>query len=302
MRKKLLVGIDIGGTKIQAGLLTSDGKILKKFRLPTEAKRGRETILANIEKSVSEIWSPDVKSIGAGMAGLVDNRQGIFVSGPNFSSSFKNVRLAAWLKRRFGVPAIIDNDAHCFTLGEALFGAGRKLKNVIGITLGTGIGGGIVIDGRLYRGRDNAAGEVGHMTVSGEDRARCGCGRPGHFEALGAGPAQTALFRLLTGRTALPTEIEELAIKDVKKAKKVIEATAMWLGHGLANIVHVLNPDMMIIGGGLSRNRLLWPTMRRTLKQDLIFPLLRSTPVVRSFLGDDANILGAALLTEDSRS
>jgi len=296
MRKNLLIGVDVGGTKIQAGLVTDKGRIIKKFRLPTQTRRGKKVILANIEKALKEIWSPAVKGIGVGFAGLVDNNKGIFVSGPNFPASFSDVPLAAWLKRRFGVPVKIDNDVHCFTLGEARFGAGRGHHSVVGMTLGTGIGGGWVIGGRLYRGRDNAAGEVGHMTIALDSPAKCGCGRPGHFEALGAGPAQTSLYARLTGKKLLPTQIESLAGKGDATAREVMKISASWLGSGLANIVHIMNPDIIIIGGGISRNKLLWPTMLRTMKQSVIFPSLRSTPAVPATLGDDANILGAALL------
>ncbi len=296
MRKNLLIGVDVGGTKIQAGLLTDKGRILKKCRLLTEARRGKKAILANLEKCLKEIWSPSVRGIGVGFAGLVDNNKGVFLSGPNFPASFRLIPLAAWLKRKFGVPARIDNDVHCFTLGEAKFGAGKGFRSVVGMTLGTGIGGGWVIDGRLYRGRNNAAGEVGHMTVSQETPAVCGCGRSGHLESLGAGPAQTSLYRRLTGKKLLPSEIEDLARSGETAAKEVMRISASWLGTGLANIIHVMNPDIIIIGGGISRNRLLWPTMLRTMRQNVIFPPLRSTPVVRAALGDDANILGAALL------
>ncbi len=301
MRKNLLIGVDIGGTKIQAGLVTNKGKILKKSRLATEAKRGKKAILSNLKRCLQEIWSPDVKGIGVGIAGLVDHNKGVFLSGPNFSASFSDIPLAAWLKRAFGVSAKIDNDVHCFTLGEAYFGAGRGRRSVVGMTLGTGIGGGWVIDGNLYRGRNNAAGEIGHMTVSQETAAVCGCGRSGHFEALGAGPAQTSLYRRITGKDLLPGEIEDRARSGETAAKEVMNIAASWLGTGLANIIHIMNPDIIIVGGGISRNRLLWPTMLRTMKQGVIYPALRSTPVVRAALGDDANILGAALLLSDKR-
>jgi glucokinase len=298
MRSNLLIGIDIGGTKIQAGLVNSAGKVLTKFRALTEATKGKEVILANIDKCLKAVWRPGVRAIGVGFAGLIDFRKGVITGGPNFPRSFRNVPLAAWLRRKYGVTAAVDNDVHCFTLGEARFGAGRGHDNIVGVTLGTGIGGALVIGGRLYRGRNNAAGEVGHMTVAGENKARCGCGHAGHFEALAAGPAQSAAFLRLTGKRLLPTEIEALAKAGDKKALRNIEAAGRWLGIGLANIIQVVDPDIIIVGGGISRNKLLWPPMRRSMRANVIYPSLRLTPVVPAMLGDDANIIGAALLTE----
>jgi glucokinase len=297
MKKNLLIGVDIGGSKIQAGLI-SNGKVLKRMRTATEAKKGECAVLANIAKCLDAVWDKRVKAIGIGFAGLVDFRKGVVLSGPNFSRSFRNVRLASWLRRKYGVPAAIDNDVHCFTLGEARFGAGRGHRNVVGITLGTGIGGALFLDGRLYRGRNNAAGEVGHMTIASKTGSHCGCGRPDHFEALAAGPAQSASFFRLTGKKLLPTQIEALAKAGNKKALRNIDEAGLWLGVGVANIIQNIDPDIIVIGGGISRNKLLWPPMRRSIRSNVIYPPLRSTPVVPALLGDDANLIGAALLTE----
>jgi glucokinase len=298
MRSNLLIGIDIGGTKIQAGLVNGAGKVLTKFRTLTEAYKGRKTILVNIDKCLKAVWRPDVRAIGVGFAGLVDFRKGIITGGPNFPKSFKDVPLAAWLRRKYGVTAAVNNDVHCFALGEARFGAGRGHDNIVGVTLGTGIGGALIINGHLYRGLNNAAGEFGHMTVADGNKARCGCGHIGHFEALAAGPAQSASFLHATGKKLLPTDIEALAKTGDKKALRNIEAAGRWLGIGLANVIQVVDPDIIIVGGGISRNKLLWPPMRRSMKENVIYPSLRSTPIVPAQLGDDANIIGAALLAE----
>src|SRR5512142_2137304 len=180
MPKRTIIGLDVGGTKIRAGVIARDGKILFSAKIPTETPRGKSVVLENIVKSVRAVWRNDV-------AAIVDHEKGIYRQGPNLPASFKNVPVAAILRRKFHVPVSVDNDVHCFTLAEAKFGAAKRFSTVVGLTLGTGIGGGIVMDGRLFRGRNNAAGEIGHMTVASSGPARCGCGRTGHFEAYGSG-------------------------------------------------------------------------------------------------------------------
>lgn len=294
--KCLTVGVDVGGTKIAAGLVTAAGKIIKHYRLPTEAGAGKKTVLDNIGKAVAAVWDPAVKGVGIGIAGLVDNERGLYLRGPNFPRSFSHIHLVKELTRAFGVPAAIDNDARCFALGEAVFGAGRGKHVVVGITLGTGIGGGIVIDGRPLRGAHKAAGEVGHMTVAGDSGTRCSCGILGHLEGLSAGPAITRRYRQLTGKNLLPTEIQELAGKGREAAVKTVAECGRYLGLGLASIVQVLDPDIIVIGGGVSRDPDLLKAAKQAFRAAVVFPELRRTPIVLSKLGGDAMILGAASL------
>ncbi|MFA6604361.1 MAG: ROK family protein [Patescibacteria group bacterium] len=295
MAKKYAIGVDIGGTKIQAALILGH-RVIKRFRVPTEAKRGREVILSNIARAIKEVWTPKVGFIGIGIAGLVNHEKGVFVEGPNFPRSFRQIPLARLIKAKFGVPARVDNDVRCFTLGETLFGAAKSRLNVIGLTIGTGIGGGIVLAGRVYRGRDNAAGELGHTIVDLSSKASCSCGRVGHFEALAAGPAIMNLFKKRTSKWLLATDIEKLAKKGDHVAAQTLTEASERLGIGVASIVQALNPDIVVIGGGVSRVRSLWPNLIRTFKKSVTFPILRSTPIVPARLGDDANVIGAALL------
>jgi len=297
MTKKYAIGVDVGGTKIQTALILGH-RVLKRFRVPTEAKRGKKVILSNIARAIKEVRAPGVGFIGVGIAGLVDHKKGVFREGPNFPRSFRQIPLARWLTAKFGVPARVDNDVRCFTLGETRFGAAKGRLNVVGLTIGTGIGGGIVLKGRVYRGRDNAAGEIGHAIVDIGSKERCGCGRLGHFEALAAGPAIMKLFFDRTGKRLLATDIEKLAKKGDRVAARTLAEASRLLGIGAASIAQILNPDIIVIGGGVSRVRSLWPGLIRTFKQNVTFPVLRSTPIVMAKLGDDANVLGAALLRE----
>ncbi len=296
MKKDLTIGVDIGGTKIQAGLVTKNGRILARIRTATNRKAGAKAFIKDIERAIEAVWSPGVSGIGVGIAGLVDAKNGIFLGGPNLPGSLRGLRLAAALKRRFRVPVGVDNDARCFTLGEARFGSAKGKNNVIGLTIGTGIGGGLVVNGQVIRGRDNSAGEIGHMTLCGEQSFICGCGRPGHLEALASGTGLSELYRRLTGRKLTAKEIDERSRRGEKAAVKAAETAGGWLGLGLANLALVLDPDIMVIGGGASRTRLLWPALRRSFRQAVIYPELRRLPIVPAALGDDANLVGAALL------
>ena len=293
-----IIGIDAGGTKISSALISPKGKILKKEKIPTETSKGKEAVMANIIKSIESVWHKDTKAIGIGMAGLIDHKNGIFHFGPNFPKNFKDVPLAALLKKRFKVPVSLDNDVHCFTLAEAKFGAAKRLSSVVGLTLGTGIGGGIVLDGKIYRGRNNAAGEIGHTTIDLGSKSVCGCGKLGHFEALSSGSAMSRIYKELTGKDIEPLAVEQSANNGDVEAKKTFDIMSTGLAEGLSNIVLFLNPDMIVVGGGLAHVDILWKPAIKKLSASIIYPQLRDTPVVRSILGGDANLLGAALITE----
>lgn len=288
MPKNLIISLDVGGTKIHAGLVTPQGKILKRAKILTQASAGKAVILKNIETAIREVWHKDVRAVGVGLAGSVDHIRGMYLRGPNFPPSFRNIPIAQELKKRFRVPVFADNDVHCFTLGEAYLGAGKGLSLVVGITLGTGIGGGIVIDGRLYRGKGNTAGEVGHMIIEdGKD-----------FEHLASGTAMSCMYEERAGTRVDALMVEQFATKGDLAAKEVIQTMRRALAIGSANLLHILNPDIIVVGGGISRVKALWPKLAQEIRSLVIYPALAKTPVVKARLGDDANLIGAALLTE----
>jgi glucokinase len=295
--QKYIIGLDVGGTKIAAGMVDSRGKVVKKIVIPTEANRGKKIILKNILAAVSKVWLPDAKAIGVGMAGQCDARRGIFVTGPNFPKNFKNIGVKQLLENKFHLPVSLDNDARCFTLAESNLGAGRLYKNIIGITLGTGIGGGIIIDGHLLRGKNNLAGEIGHMTIDAASSYRCSCGKFGHFEALSSSRAMQNFYKKITGKTLNAFQIEEKLLAGDKNAKKTFAMISKYLSLGLANLAQLLNPDVIIIGGGISNILSLWPATLRNFKKAVTYKSLKNTPIVKAKLGDNAGIIGAALLT-----
>jgi glucokinase len=296
---KYLIGLDIGGTKIAAGAVDSHGKIVKKIIIPTEAARGKKVILKNILTAASKVWLPGVKAIGLAMAGQCDARRGIFVTGPNLPKNFKNISITKILERNFHVPATLDNDARAFTLAETTFGAGRGKKNVVGLTLGTGIGGGLVINGKLIRGKNNTAGELGHMTINVSSPYRCSCGQFGHFEALASGTALQNFYKKLSGKKLTGPGIVAKATSGDKKAKQALTALSRHLAVGLANLTHLLDPDIIVIGGGLSQIPALWPASLREFKKRVTYKSLKKTEIIKTKLGNDAGIIGAALLASN---
>ncbi len=298
MPKRTIIGLDVGGTKIRSGAVSPKGKLLSDATMPTETARGKAVVLENILKRVRAVWSDDVKAIGIGMAGIVDHAKGVYREGPNLPKDFKDVPVASILRRTFRVPVRVDNDVHCFTLAEAKFGAAKPFSTVVGLTLGTGIGGGIVIDGRLFRGRNNAAGEIGHMTVASAYPAVCGCGRTGHFEAYGSGSAMRRIHKALSGTDLDPLAVEKAAKSGDPKAAETLRIMADGLAAGFANIIHVLNPDIIVVGGGIAKVDILWKPALAAVRDRIVYPELRRTPIVRAALGGDANVLGAALITE----
>ncbi len=297
MNNHYTIGVDIGASKIAVGLVKG-GKIVKESQSSTETKgrKGASGIIANVKDAIREVWDPKVKGIGLGLAGTTDPKRGYFFSGANYPKSFRNLAVAARF-RVFKVPVAIDNDVHCFALGEALYGKARGFSNVFGITLGTGLGGALIIDGKIYRGRNNAAGEIGHTTISMCDcGAVCGCGRSGHLESFATG---TGMTRMIEERFKRPFPTEELTARAKSgsaKAQEIIDIAGYAFAIGCANIVQTLNPDIIVVGGGVARMQGLWKVLRREFKGLIPYPQLRSTPVVRSELGHDANILGAASL------
>ena len=298
MHAKTVIGIDVGGTKISVGRVSENKKVVERLQFLTESKKGGEQVIKKIIDAAAKLQTPAVTAIGVGIAGIVDYEKGLFIGGPNLPKNLKNTPLASVLKKRFRLPTAIDNDVHCFTLAEAKLGSAKRFSHVVGLTFGTGVGGGIVLDGQLYRGRNNAAGEFGHTTISKEGAARCGCGKKGHFEAYASGTAMTAFYFSLSGRSLAPSQIEERAANADRKAKRVLAVTTDAIAMGLANIIYALNPEAIVVGGGLANLKSLWGPVRTKTRELILSPLLRNTPIVHASLGADAGILGAALLAE----
>ncbi|HTY13313.1 MAG TPA: ROK family protein [Candidatus Omnitrophota bacterium] len=290
--KKIIIGIDLGGTKIAAAAADECGCILSEIIVPTEAKKGKKQVIHNVVKAINALTislRAKIEKIGVGVPGPIDFKTGIVIDPPNLPG-WKQVNLKAELGKHFRAPIFIDNDANCAALGEAEFGAGMHANDFIFITVSTGIGGGIIIDRKLYRGVNGSAGEFGHMIID-PSGFKCGCGNKGDLEAMASGTS----IKTRSGEDAMAIHIE--AQQGDKKALKVIEETAKYLGIGIANLVNILNPELVVVGGGLSNmgELLLKPTRKEFNKHALALPK-RSVKIVRAKLGARAGLLGAIAL------
>ena len=296
--RRYILGIDVGGTKIQAGLVDLPDKILKnkQFLLNGQTKK---TALDSIMKSAEYFRPHKIKAIGLGITGLVNPKTGMVIQSPNLPASWHKVPLKKIMERKFKVPVTIDNDVHCIALAEALVGLGKNCSVVFCLTLGTGIGAGLVINKKLYHGYQNAI-EFGH-TIIAEKSPLCSCGRYNHLEALVSGPAMTKLYRNITGQTKDPFQIEKEAKQNKKPAKRMITKMSQSLAVGLINAIHSYNPEIIILGGGLARSELLIQPAIREVKKQLLYPELKKTKIATSRLGYKAGVIGAALITKANK-
>lgn len=289
MPSEPILGIDLGGTSIRAGLFRSGGYILKRSERKTPASGGKGAFLKTVYETIGELRAGRFAGIGAGIAGVVDHENGVFLGGPNLPKELEGLKLAALLSRRYGAAAVIENDARCFALAEASLGAGKGLKTVFGMTIGTGIGGGLVRAGELVRGSGGAAGEIGHLPVrNGQD-----------LESLAAGPAVEAAYRRLSRRELRASDIVRAERRGDRHAKKALEAGREALVKGFAAVQLLFDPDAIIVGGGLGAATAYWRPAAASVKK-LGFPSLKRIRILPSALGSDAGMIGAALLYEIS--
>ncbi|MCX5750151.1 MAG: ROK family protein [Candidatus Saganbacteria bacterium] len=254
--KKYVIGVDLGGTKIFTALADQKGRILSEIVLSTDASKGQVFVINIIKQSIVQVLESagktisQIKAIGIGAPGPVLSKQGVIVNPPNLPG-WKAVPLAGILRKAFKVPVYLENDANAAAVGEMKFGAAQGAKNFLYVTVSTGIGGGIVIDGKVYGGSNGSAGEIGHTIIepTGE---MCGCGRRGCFEIMASGRALVRYGKEFLGKELQPIEIEQLAKKGDPGALKAIDRLAYYLAIGLGNQINTLSPELLVIGGGLS--------------------------------------------------
>jgi len=288
----MFIGIDLGGTKIAGVLAEPSGKILMDVQIPTEAQKGKVQVISNIKKAIHLlIQSKKIKisAIGLGAPGPILYEKGIVHEAPNLPG-WKRVKIKEILEKEYKVPVFVDNDANCAALAESCFGAGVEAKHFVYMTVSTGIGGGIIIDKKLYRGAIGSAGEFGHMIVD-VNGPKCGCGKYGCLEALASGSA----LKKITGMDALSLELS--ARQGDKHSQAAIEKAAHYLALGLGNVINIMNPELIVIGGGLSNMKeLLFNPLRQELKKYALKLPSQSVKIVRAKLGTKAGVLGAVAL------
>jgi glucokinase len=307
-----IIGIDLGGTNVRAAVVNSDGKIVGEGREPSLAMSGLDTTVAQIIKAIRSavagagIDFSQVIGAGMGVPGQHKSREGIVLWSPNFKD-WNGVQLLAPIREAIGVPIYMGNDVNVAALGEYKFGAGRSTKSMIMLTLGTGIGGGIILDGKLWLGTGELAAEIGHQVIM-PDGPMCGCGRAGHLEALANRDAiiERAARKIQMGRPSVliedsdwpdwsvtPAAIAKAAQDGDQVAIETMAETGYYVGLGVANVINMLAPEMVIIGGGIAQaGDVLWGPILRTVHAHALTESRRVCRVVPADLGDDAGVMG----------
>lgn len=288
------LGIDLGGTKIE-GIVLESGETRVRKRIATEAEGGYDHVLDRIATLVGELReaAPDASEVGIGTPGSLSARTGLL---KNSNTRCLNGRpLRVDLERRLGLAVRMENDANCFALAEATLGAARGHDVVFGVILGTGVGGGIVLNGRVWTGPQHIAGEWGHHSIDPAG-PRCYCGQSGCVESLLAGPALARSHRDAGGSDVRAAEIAQRAAAGDPTASVVLARYLALFGRALANVVSILDPSIVVLGGGLSNLDVLYKRGRDEVAARVFNDEFR-TPIVRNELGDSAGVVGAALLT-----
>ena len=309
-----VLAIDIGGTKLALGLVDAAGRILARDEIPTHAAEGPDRILARLFDSARTMLeragpSHGVRRAGIACAGPLDRQAGLILNPPNLPG-WSRIALVDRIGQALGLPAVLDNDANAAALGEFRYGAGQGARSLVYLTVSTGIGGGIILDGRLWRGLGDSAGEIGHMTID-PDGPPCGCGNRGCLEALASGPAiaRRAHEALQGGRPSRLRDLAEASAADVVRLAREGDALAseIWaaavhaLALGVGAAITILAPERVIIGGGVAEaGDMLFAPLRREIKRRVKLVAVESVPILPAALGRDVGILGAAALALES--
>jgi glucokinase len=316
--KRWVVGVDLGGTNIVVGLLPIEGGEVQGLATrPTESQRGAkfvvDRITSMVEASIAEVTAAHgqtrdaVAGVGIGSPGPLDRKTGTVINTPNLG--WRNFPLRDLISNAVRLPATLDNDANCATYGEWWLGAGRDVETLVGVTLGTGIGGGIVLNGEIFHGCSDAAGEIGHMTIDGNGR-RCKCGNYGCLEQYASGPAiatravegieagaETLLVEMVHHRLEEITAatVYEAAVQGDGYATEVMKDTAKFLGAGVANLINILNPEMVVIAGGVTRaGEHLFGPLRAEVRRRAFKSAQERCQIVPAMLPGTAGVVGAA--------
>lgn len=317
VREQFIVGIDLGGTNIGAGAMPTDGTREIAMRMvPTRAEEGSAAVVGRIVRMIEDVIEQtraetgaersDFLGVGIGSPGPLDRERGVVIVSPNLG--WRDFPLRDEVGSRVNLPASLDNDANCATLGEWWCGAARGGRNVVGLTIGTGIGGGLIFDGKLYHGSSDAAGEIGHTTIDPTGR-RCRCGNYGCLEAYASGPAiaerarevldvdgDSILHDLVNGDVSRITAatVFEASKRGDRVALEVVRDTAHFLGVGISNLINILNPDIVVVAGGVTQaGDLLFDPLRAEVRRRAFKSSVDACKIVPGALPLSAGVVGA---------
>ncbi len=307
-----IIAVDLGGTNIRAAVVSQNGKIIEKKDTPTKVAEGHEIVIQQMKELIWEVVKKanvdiqQISGIGISSPGPLNTKTGVIIDTPNLN--WKNVCLKDAIQQEFHLPTYVDNDGNLAALGEQWLGAGKDVENLVCLTLGTGIGGGIIINGEIFHGSNDYAGELGHVIVE-PDGFKCGCGNHGCMEAYasGTGIVQRTIRAIKKGRKTVISELVEgelekitslvvyqAALKQDELSNYIIKETGQYLGIGIISIVNILNPQLVIIGGRVAQmgNLILKYVEEEVAKRAYLEPC-KQISIVLAQLGDDAGIIGA---------
>ena len=313
--KKYRIGVDIGGTNIKIALVDFEGKIIYSNTTPTRAEMGFEAGVANIKQAIKDLMqetnetAKTIEAIGFGLPGQIDYKAGMVKNLPNIPG-WINIPLGKLIEDEFQIPTRLDNDVRCAALGELNFGAGKGCENLICITVGTGIGSGIVLNGKLVRGASNAAGEIGHIKMTLGKGPLCGCGDYGCFEAYASGPSIVSMAKefisggksakykeMATDGIITPYIVAQAALQGDAVSLQIFKQMGEIIGIGLSSVVNLLNPEKIIIGGGVAdAGEILLEPIRKTIENRAMPIQKEAVKVVPAQLANAAGVIGASLL------
>ena len=310
---KLYIGIDLGGTNLKLGLVSPAGDLVAKYSWPTEARGGPDHVLGRMAQAArhlvreANVGLSDVAAVGVGSPGQLDTKAGVVIFAPNLPG-WRNVAVRDRLGEALGRTVVLENDANVAAYGEFRCGAGREVRDMVMLTLGTGVGGGIILGGRLLRGTTDTGAELGHIIIVCGGRP-CGCGSRGCLEAYTSATAVVARARegLSAGQTSALASAADFSCKDVfdaaeardPLASRIVRETAEYLGAGITNVLHTLNPEMVVMTGGMmGAGDGFLESVRQSVRRTALERAWSACTIRWSTLGGDAGILGAALAAE----
>ncbi len=309
---KFYIGIDLGGTAIKLAIIDDRGNIVDKSEEPT-GRNGKDAVLDQITAMIDKLLKMNnmdmaqVTSVGIGVPGFIDWESGYVYELVNLK--WKDVRLKEELQQRIALPVFVENDANAAALGELWVGAGQNARSLVMVTLGTGVGGGVVINGDVIHGANGMGGEIGHLSLLPEDGPLCNCGKKGCLETLASATAVARMGReaaesgesgllhalLKSGQQITARDVVEAAAQGDEKSREIMDRVTYHLGWGLSLIANTINPDRMVIGGGLSRaGEILFNPLRESFRQFSLKRVYEACEIIPAQLGNDAGVIGAA--------
>ncbi|MEV7610455.1 ROK family protein [Microbacterium sp. NPDC089320] len=303
--RELVLAVDIGGTKTAAALVDRDGVLLRAETAPTRAAEGPAAVISTVEGLARRLLAASaaqLAGVGIGTAGVVDASSGTIVSATDTFADWPGTPVAGLVREALGellvpdAPVVVQNDVDAHAEGEHRHGAAAGAASVLVVAIGTGVGAGLIVDGAAVRGAHHVAGEIGHLPTPGAEHLRCPCGRAGHLEAIGSGIGMHAHFRSLGGDPLVADArgVSAAAADGDPTAQRAIRESAAAVGRALAGAATILDPERIVITGGVPKiGDAWWTPMRRAFAADAI-DALQSTPILPGTLGDDAPLRGAA--------